>query len=106
MNTKVADFFEYKKRFNPQVIYVGDIVEWQDYDCEAYEGKVIKIEHKALDGFDFKEVMTCLPLWEKEEYVVHLEGGMSIIGETIVRKVVKKASEKKTKDLQRVKYAH
>jgi hypothetical protein len=94
MKNNVADFFAYKKRFTPGVIYLGDTVEWQDFDGSFYIGVVRKIEHKPLAGHSFYEPMTCLPLWEKEEYVVHLEGGTSIVGDVLVRKVIKRASDK------------
>lgn len=94
MNTNVASFQAYKKLWNPQVIYVGDIVEWQDWDGQCYEARVEAITHKPLEGIDFSKSVDCLPLWEKDEYVVYFGESFSVIGDAIVRKVIKKAGEK------------
>lgn len=101
----VANFFDYKRRWNIQVIYVGDIVEWQDYDGKLFEGKVTKIQHKPLEGFTFAETVDCLPLWEKEDYVVHLEDGISVIGECVVRKIIRLAKDR-VKNKVRTSQAH
>jgi hypothetical protein len=105
MNTNVANFSEYKKKFNLQEVYVGDTVEWQDYDGQTYEGKVSKIQYKPVDGYAFSKDVDCFPLWEKDEYVVTLGEGFQVSGCTVVRKIVKRAGEK-TQALRRGSYAH
>jgi hypothetical protein len=93
METNVANFFEYKKRHDLHVLYIGDCVEWQDFDGQTYQSKITKIEHKPLAGFDFTESVECLPMWEKEEYILHFES-TSVLGDIILRKIVKKPGNK------------
>jgi hypothetical protein len=90
----VINFFEKKKQFCETVVYVGDFVEWQDYDGELYQGKVLAIQHKPLGGFDFAETMDCFPLWEKEEYTVTLSHGLIVAGDVILRKIVKRTGKR------------
>jgi hypothetical protein len=95
MNTNVADFFAYKKRWTEGVVYVGDLVEWQDFDGQLYEATVVGIEHKPLEGYSFSESVPAMPLWEKEEYTLYFANGISIAGEVLVRKIIRRASDKK-----------
>lgn len=90
----VANYAEYKKKFNLEVVYVGDIVEWKDFTGEVYEGRVAKILHKPLEGFSFSENVECAPLWEKEDYSIVFVGGLSVVGEVIVRKILKSGKKK------------
>lgn len=93
--TNVANFSDYKKKFDSAVIYVGDRIEWQDFDGQTYEGVVTRLEHKPVDGYSFYSPVASFPLWEKEDYVLYLEGGTSIVGDIVVRKIVRKAGGKK-----------
>lgn len=93
----VVNFSEYKKKFCESIVYVGDVVEWHDYDGTECIGKVTKIEYRKIDGYGFADVAMSLPLWEKDEYVVHLEDGMSVAGVAVVRKLVRKLADKKVK---------
>lgn len=96
--SNVINFFEAKKRFIDGVVYVGDTIEYTDWNGHNFVGKVIDIEHLPLDGHFTGERLDCFPIWEKEKYSVFLEGGLSISGSIIVRKIIKHATPKgKTK---------
>lgn len=106
MKTNVYNFSKYKQKFDSSVVYVGDLVEWQDYTGDNYEGVVSRIEYKLVGGYLVGDNVESLPLWEKDEYVVHLQDGLQISGGTIVRKLVRKAGEKKPKALPRFSHAN
>lgn len=90
----IADFAVYKKKFNPEVVYVGDAVEWLDYDGRSYFGKIIAIKHCPIFEIDFVDGVDCFPMWEKKEYTIVFENGFNVSGEAILRKVVKEKNLK------------
>lgn len=87
MQTNLCDFAKYKQRFDTTIICIGDCVEWQDFDGTVHEGVVAQIESK--DAFEGEKI-TNFPMWEKHEYIVDLDDGLSISGDVIVRKIVKR----------------
>lgn len=90
MQTDPVDFQAFKQSRDLSVVYIGDTVEWEDYNDEIFTGKVIRIEYKNGVGSLFSgENIQRFPLWEKEEYVVHLEGGLSVVGNVVLRKLIK-----------------
>lgn len=93
----LINFFDAKKRFDSQVVYIGDTVEWQDFNGDIYQNVVVGIKHKPLKGYPVGESMQCFPLWEKEEYILSFALGLGIIGEIVTRKVIKPDRNKEFK---------
>lgn len=91
---EVTSLLEYKKRQSSTLVYVGDLVEWQDYDGEIYESKVMGIQHSPFEGVSVGEALESFPLWEKEEYLLMFDHGLSIIGTVVRRKVFPKRKSK------------
>ncbi len=93
MQTNLADFTKYKQKFDTLVVYIGDTIEWQDYDGQSYEAVVRRIEFRDNYG-SISQNCECFPLWEKNEYVIYLSEGMSVLGDTVVRKLINKSEQK------------
>ncbi len=95
MQSNIADFSAHKQRLDPSVIYVGDAVEWQDYDGGVYTSVVTKISYKDHCGSYFATDPKACPLWEKQDYILGIGDGASIAGDVVVRKVPKRQSKRK-----------
>ena len=95
MQSNIADFSAHKQRLDPSVIYVGDAVEWQDYDGGVYTSVVLRIAYKEQDSSHFSTNPRSFPMWEKQDYVLGLRDGISIAGDVVVRKVPKKSTKRK-----------
>lgn len=93
MQASIINFSNYQKKFNEGVVYIGDLVEWQDYNGDLLEGRVKKIDYYDCD-LRSGELVESFVLAEKKAFVVHFEGGFSVIAEVIMRKIVKKSARK------------
>lgn len=71
--------------FENSVLKIGDRIKWIDYDEVVYEGQIELIQYKADAGpiSVGPEPILEIPIWEREDYVLHLGNGFSIAGDLV-----------------------
>jgi len=84
---EVVNLHEVRRRHSTEFIYVGDRIEWQDYTGEVKENIVQKIS-KSMD--ELPGFIDSFPFSRKNDYVVELDGGISLSGIAIISKIAKK----------------
>lgn len=93
MTATVLPLTEFKNRRNPNVIHVGDVIEFEDWTGEPYRSRVVSIVFSQGNFFS-RESAHSMPLVEKGNYILGLEFGQSIIGDIVTRKIVSKAERR------------
>lgn len=82
----VYDLDYYRKKFNPKIVQVGDIIEWTDWNNEAFKFKVSRIEKngREISSISIENINTLTIFFNAK--------GFSISGMVFTRKVLKRAS--------------
>lgn len=87
--SKILELSKYRAKFDLTTLYVGDWIEWKDYDNKIYTNQIAKITFTPYGGGGKEWVQKSTPMRMKEDLSFHLEGGMILIGSVIQRKVIK-----------------
>lgn len=80
--SNVVDLKQYREKNDPNFVKIGDIVEWEDFDGELYQSKVVDIRN--VSGTYSVESIS---LQYKQHFAVFFEDGMTVYGSIVKRKI-------------------
>lgn len=85
----VFNLSDYRAKYDIKNIYVGDIVEWKDFNDRLYECKVLGI-HRVGTIFDLNHnSLPSFSMESKRAYAIVTENGMTISADVVTKKVIK-----------------
>lgn len=96
----VVSLQSFKKKTDLEVIQIGDLVEWQDYNGMYYEGTVHAIYSNSLVGSISSSLMTSkqtnypsTTVAGKDNLSFVLDDGLTVIGSCVRTKLLKKRTQ-------------
>lgn len=103
---KLLSLNHYRKKYDETTVYVGDTIEWQNFDGTLKLAVVFKIMYfQPYPMRIIPEERHSMPMLDRNSYALDLGHGLSVVGGSVTRKDVRKAPRRNVPKNKRQKMA-